>query len=382
MKVTDRLNSFIHPWMVKYVCRTYNKKMAWCKKRHPELFKPVDAEVTRQHLALWGKLGLPCSDKWLRFLSNISGKPDYRYCPEDLFYGCVERILNDCERQYHSADDKNALNLYVEQGDQARTILRYIRGAFYDADHQFVSESQAKKIIASDQGDLIGKACVKALGGHSISCFHFEKGKYVTSKGQELTLDFIKQANESYLLQEKIEQSDFCAQFNPASANSCKVTTLRCPWDGKIDVVAAGMRFGVTQDVFDNLSSGGIAVAVNPKTGELGSTAHNWFRADPFKKHPSTGIEFAGKIHPSWPEMRAMAIKYAARVPYMNIISWDMITDKNGKVRMIEANEASQSTDWLQYDFGGLFGEYTEGVVEWCAAHKQFDHFDHFRTWY
>lgn len=382
MKLTDRINQAVHPLMIKYVCRTYNKKMAWCKRRHPELFRPVDEEITHRHLSLWGRLGLPCSDKWLRFLTNISGKADYRYCPEDLFYARIERILNDCERQYHSADDKNAIDLYVSPEDQARTYLRFIRGAFYDAEHRFVSESEAQKIISADHGDLIGKACIHALGGHSISAFHYEGGAYRTSKGQALTLDFIKKSCESYILQEKIIQHDFSAQFNPSSANSCKVMTLRCPWNGQIDVVAAGMRFGVTADVFDNLSSGGISVALNPQTGELGKTAHNWYKADPFPVHPSTGVAFGDKRHPFWTEMRDMAVKYAERVPYMNVISWDMIADKDGKVRMIEANEASQSTDWLQFDFGGLFGEYTEDVVEWCVRHLAYDRFAHVRTWY
>ena len=382
MKVTDRINHMIHPLMCAYVRRTYNKKMAWCAKRHPELFKPVDGDVKNRHLKLWGKLGLPCSDKWLRFLSNISGIVDYRYCPEDLFYGRIERVLNDCERQYHSADDKNAIGLYVEKSLQARTILRFIRGAFYDEDNRFVPEARAKAIVESDNGEMIGKVCVNALGGHSISLFHYENGRNVSSKGIPLTLEFIKGCGESYLLQEKIEQHAFSAQFNPASANSCKVMTLRCPWDGTIDVVAAGMRFGVTKDVFDNLSSGGISVALDPKTGALGKTAHNWFRADPFPVHPSTGVEFKGKIHPQWQKMRKLAMSLADRVPYMNVISWDMIADKDGVVKVIEANAASQSTDWLQYDFGGLFGDYTEQVVDWCARNAQYDSFAHIRTWY
>ena len=381
MKLTDRINSFIHPLMIRYVCRTYNKKMAWCKKRHPELFKPVDADVTKKHLELWGRLGLPCSDKWLRFLTNISGIADYRYAPEDLVFARVERILNDCERGGREAEDKNQFDLYVDLKDQPRTFLRYIRGTFYDEEHRFVSEATAKAILSKDNGDLIGKVCVNSLGGHGISAFTFKDGAYVSTKGERLTTDWIKAVSHSYVLQEKVVQCDFSAQFNPASANSCKIVTLRCPWDGKIEVVKAGMRFGVTSDVFDNLSSGGISVAVSTE-GELGRVAHNWYRADPFPEHPSSHIKFAGQKHPFFGKMKEAACRYAAKVQNMNMLSWDMLADKNGDIKILEVNAASQSHDWLQFDFGGLFGKHTEAVVDWCSAHLDFDHFNHFRTWY
>lgn len=381
MKITDKLNRLLHPWMIKYVCRTYNKKMAWCEKRHPELFKPVDMEITRKHLELWGRLGLPCSDKWLRFLTNISGIADYRYAPEDLIFARVERILNDCERGGREAEDKNQFDRYVDLNDQPRTILRYIRGVFYDEEHNFISEAAARSLLEKDSGDLIGKVCVSSLGGHGISSFRFTNGKYVSSKGELLTVDRIKASSQSYILQEKVEQCDFSAQFNPSSANSCKLVTLRCPWDGKIEVVKAGMRFGVTSDVFDNLSSGGISVAVSTE-GELGRVAHNWYKADPFPEHPTSHIRFAGQVHPYFGNMKELACKYAARINTMNMLSWDMLADKSGNIKILECNEISQSHDWLQFDFGALFGKYTDAVVDWCVGHIDLDHFNHFRTWY
>lgn len=48
MKLADKFNRLVHPSMIRYVCRSNNKKMAWCEKRHPELFKPIDAEFAGQ----------------------------------------------------------------------------------------------------------------------------------------------------------------------------------------------------------------------------------------------------------------------------------------------------------------------------------------------
>jgi hypothetical protein len=141
------------------------------------------------------------------------------------------------------------------------------------------------------------------------------------------------------------------------------------------------MRFGVTSEVFDNLSSGGVSVAVS-LDGRLSKCAHNWYKADPFLEHPTSHINFEGLKHPHFEKMKELACKYAAKVHNMNMLSWDMIADMNGDVKILEVNATSQSHDWLQFDFGSLFGDYTEQVVDWCASHQKFDSFNHFRTWY
>ena len=382
MKLSDRINAAIHPFIVRRVCSTYRKKMRLVRSWHPELFKSIDTHVVNKHRGLWRKLGLGTTDYWVTWLSNLSGVVDYRYCPEDLLYARVERVLNDCERAGFGCEDKNQFFLYVPHELQAKTFLRFVRGAFYDEEFHWLSDKTAQSILDFDNGDMIGKVCVHSLGGHGISKFTYSGGHYSSSCCDRLTTDWIRKAADSYILQEKIEQCDFSAQFNPNSANSCKIVTLRCPWNGHIRVIKAGMRFGQTKSVFDNLSSGGLSVCVDVNTGELSPIAYNWYKSDPFKKHPLTGADFSNKMHPYFGQMRDIAIRYAEKVPDMNMLSWDMIADKNGNIKILEANAASQSSDWLQFAFGPLFGDETENVVEWCASHLQYDWFSHIRTFY
>lgn len=374
MKLSDKINMALHPLMVRRVVWAYRKKMGRVKRWHPELYKPIDAAVVAQHKALWGKLGLGTTDYWVTWLSNISGTVDYRYCPEDLLYGRVERILNDCERAGFGCEDKNQFFLYVPHEVQAKTYLRFVRGAFYDEEFNWVSERAAQSILDGIKMDTIGKVCVNSLGGHGIAKF--------SPRDARLNVDWIKKQGFSYVIQEKIEQCDFSAQFNPHSANSCKIVTLRCPWSGEIKVVKAGMRFGQTESVFDNLSSGGLSVCVDVNTGALSPVAYNWYHCDPHPTHPLTGLRFAGTVHPYWAAMKAAAIKYAAKVPDMNMLSWDMLADKDGNVKILEVNATSQSSDWLQFAYGPLFADETERVVDWCATHLQYDWFSHLRTFY
>lgn len=374
MKFTDRINAVVHPLMARRLMRVYWKKMGRVRKWHPELFSPIDPVIVAKHRELWGRLGLGTTDYWVTWLSNVSGVMDYRYCPEDLLYGRVERVLNDCERSSSGCEDKNQFFLYVPHEMQAKTYLRFVRGAFYDEEFRWMSETAAQSILDSTQDELIGKVCVNSLGGHGITKFepHDERRK----------VDWIKKQASSYVIQEKIKQCDFSAQFNPHSANSCKIVTLRCPWSGEVKVVKAGMRFGQTKSVFDNLSSGGLSVCVDVETGALSPIAYNWFHCDPHPTHPLSGVKFGGAVHPHWEAMKAAAIKYAAKVPDMNMLSWDMLADADGNVKILEVNASSQSSDWLQFAYGALFGDETENVVEWCAAHQDLDSFKHLRTWY
>lgn len=382
MKTSDKINEWLHPLMARRVCRVYRGKMKKVSEWHPELFKPINPETVLRHKKLWGKLGLGCTDRWVIWLSNISGAEDFRYCPEDVFYGRVERILNDCDRSGGGCEDKNQFFLYVPCELQAKTYLRLSRGAFYDEEFNWISDRAAQSILEKDHGDMIGKVCVRSLGGHGITKFSFDNGCYSGKGCNRLTTDWIRKTAVSYILQEKIDQCDFSAQFNPHSANSCKIVTLRCPWSGEIKVVKAGMRFGQTESVFDNLSSGGLSVCVDVTTGKLSRVAYDWFRCNPHLVHPMTNVEFADKVHPYWNDMRMAAIKYAGRVPDMNMLSWDMIVDKRGQVKILEVNATSQSSDWLQFAYGPLFAGETENVVEWCASHSEYDVFAHLRTFY
>ena len=375
MKTSDRINKLIHPLLLRRVLRKYRKKMELVRKWHPELYSPIDSSVVARHRELWGRFALGSTDYWVTWLSNISGIADYRYCPEDLLYGCVERVLNDCDRSGFGCEDKNQFFLYVPHEMQAKTYLRFVRGAFYDEEFHWMSEKAAQSILDSAQQDMIGKVCVQSLGGHGIAKF--------SPHDERLTVDWIKKQGNSYVVQEKIEQCDFSAQFNPHSANSCKIVTLRCPWSGEIKVVKAGMRFGQTKSVFDNLSSGGLSVCVDVETGALSPVAYNWYHCDPHPTHPLTGVRFGGAVHPHWAAMKDAAIRYAAKVPDMNMLSWDMLADADGNVKILEVNASSQSSDWLQFAYGPLFGDETERLVDWCVAHRaKYDVFNHVRTWY
>ena len=161
-----------------------------------------------------------------------------------------------------------------------------------------------------------------------------------------MTGSWIEKISDSYVVQEKLEQCEFANKFNSYSVNTCRITTLRCPWNGAIVVAKAGMRFGVSQAAIDNLSSGGIATGLS-EYGELGKFAFDDLCV---KKY---------EIHPYYQKMCEVVKLCASKIPNFNLISWDVIADSNGNIKIIELNLGGQGTDVQQFAFVSLFGKYT-----------------------
>ncbi len=380
MKFSDKLNACVHPLFVRYVLRAYRRKSERVEREHPELFRAVSPELVEKHKGLWGRLGLPCSDRWLRFHVNLTGIEDYRFCPEDLFFAHIERILVPSEMAGQGIEDKNSLDAFFGRGLFPETVIRYMRGCFFDADYHWLSEDAVNRVLRSDQGELVVKPCIASSGGVGIEAIRFENGCYLLG-GLPLDAARIRQIGGiSFAVQRRLISDTFSAQFNPSSANTCRMMTLRCPWDGEIVVLKTMMRIGVSEAIVDNMMKGGLCVNLDA-CGRFGRYGYDYNGAR-FESHPVSGIRFEGLKHPAYDQMVKVATQMAQRVPYFNLLSFDLLPDANGQVKIVEINATSQGITQLQYDHGGLFGEYSEAVVDWCVSHRELDTFKHFRTFY
>lgn len=365
MSLSVKMNQKLHGLMTRYVLRAYAKKSKRVKKKHPELFRPVDAGLSTKHRELWSRLGLKSGDRWLRLHVNLTGIKDYTFCPEDIFFSRIERIMNECGHAGFGVEDKGELFRYVPQGCEPEVVLRYVRGSFYDGSCNWVDRGEARKRL---QGVLVGKPC-RGSGGNGVELRN------------DLTPEWIEQnGGESYIVQKRIEQCDFTAQFNPSSINTVRMMTMRCPWSGEIVVCRSMMRLGVTDAVIDNMMKGGLCVCVGDK-GQLGKHAYD-YDGRRFEKHPVSGLTFEGLTHPGYMKMVETAKAIHSKILDFNLLSFDLVQRKDGSICVVEINATSEGITQLQYDFGGLFGKYTEQVVDWCVAHQRFDKMDHLRTWY
>ena len=154
---------------------------------------------------------------------------------------------------------------------------------------------------------------------------------------------------------------------------------MRCPWNGEIVVCRSMLRMGVTDAVVDNMMKGGLCVCVDGN-GCLGKFAYD-YDGKRLEKHPTSGLSFFGMQHPGYGKMVETAKSIHAKILDFNLLSFDFVQRADGSICVVEINVTTEGITQLQYDFGGLFGAYTEDVVNWCAAHKKNDSFAHLRIW-
>ena len=379
MKKSDRINIWIHSVFRRYVLNAYRRKSKRVELVHPDLFSPVSRELVKTHKRLWERLGVPCTDRWLRLHVNLTGIEDYRFCPEDVYFARIERIMCPTEMAGQGIEDKNCLDAFLGKGLFPETIVRYMRGSFYDSDYNWLDDARVNRILVEDHGDLVIKPCMSS-GGNGVERVCFQHKGYPVGSGFLDAAYIRKIGGESFAVQKKLVSDDFSAGFNAASANTCRMMMMRCPWNGEVVVLRTMMRLGTSDAIVDNMMKGGLCVCIDAQ-GRFGKYGYD-YNGRRFEVHPTSSIRFAGLIHPAYMDMVHTAKEIMQKIPYYHLLSFDLLPDQTGQIRIVEINASSQGITQLQYDFGGLFGEYTERMVDWCVEHGELDTFKHFRTWY
>lgn len=168
---------------------------------------------------------------------------------------------------------------------------------------------------------------------------------------KEDAMDFLqrlKNEGNSWMVEERIVQSNEMAQWNPTSVNTIRIPTfLR---DGKFTVIWTRMRMGKKGAIVDNAGAGGIVVNVDPQTGVVTTDgideAYNHF-----EQHPDAGLTFKGWQVPCWQELLQVVEELHRTVfPKHIYIAWDFALTDAGWV-VIEGN------------WGQLLGQQTASQV-------------------
>lgn len=143
--------------------------------------------------------------------------------------------------------------------------------------------------------------------------------------------------SDYYILEEIVHQGEQMAAFHPQSINTVRFVTY---YNGKDNsYLYAVVRIGVGESIVDNLSAGGIAAAVDLKTGKLITDAYRKITdyKEVFEVHPETGVRIKGSQLPDWNELLSIVDKIVTVVPEQKIVGWDFAYSDKGWV-LIEAN--------------------------------------------
>lgn len=159
--------------------------------------------------------------------------------------------------------------------------------------------------------------------------------------------------NGRWIIQDNVIQHHELSRVFPNATNCLRVNTVLR--NGKPEIFASFMKFGVGNCIMDNWDLGGILIGVqddlgylqpkgyyNPKTKSLGTCL----------RHPDSRVLFEGFNVPYYQESVELCLK-AHRYFYSRIIiGWDIIITDNGPV-ILEAN-SNPSITAIQMLFGDM----------------------------
>jgi hypothetical protein len=327
-------------------------------------------EQREKHNQLWSKLQRRVNHDWLEVYSAVSGRPDHRYVPEDIYYTEIEPRMNN--KLFSKAwTDKNSYELIL--GDRVKrpeVVLRSMNGVLYAPDFfpagrpaefpGFSRELSGEKLVI--------KPTMDSGGGKSVRVVK------VTDTGLEInppapgvtTLSgLFSMYGGNFIVQKYIRQHPWFARFNESSLNTLRVLTYRSVRDEKVHVLHWLLRAGRPGSVVDNQSSGGIACAI-----DVGGKLMNYGIDKTGTRHTGTqNIEFgaAGEV-PFMKEITVAALEVAACYRYSRLLGLDFAVNSEGEVILIEVNDSNNEINFFQMSSGPLFGDFTEEVASACLS--------------
>lgn len=264
----------------------------------------------------------------------------YNFYNPTVFYGVDTKRYSDKYYLYKLFIDRNI--------PTPKVIALYHDGGFLDN----ISMSDVLNNIGN--GDKLFFKPRYGQGGTGIIVIKNIAGKYFFNSAivsqKELEM-IINNSKSDYVVQKGIDQRKDISDINPTSVNTLRVVSQ---WRNNVPIInVCVMRIGRNGKDVDNSHQGGLSVQIDVMTGKMNKYAHEEHGYDRiYKSHPDSGFVFDGFVIKEWDSIKASILTYAAKLPEIKEIAWDIaIVDKG--ILVIEIN-LGYGIDHLQCCCGGL----------------------------
>jgi len=316
-------------------------------KEHKKLTKEQKKEVQDFYKSMIGKeIDLHCHE----YFYSRTGVFTKEYIPANFYHCEIVPRAN-----IHSAGsvlgDKNMCDFLFPGENIAHSILKNINGYYY-YEGRPVSEEDAISLCQEMEKVIIKPA--KESKGKGVQVFNVKAG--VTSLNGKTIQQLFKQYKKDFLIQECVRQHKDMAALNPTSLNTLRILSYHSGME--VLVIYSVIRIGRNGQVIDNQCAGGISTTIS-KDGKLGKIAFGGYAEDNIIK-TDTGVILDGYQVPSYDKAIEMVKRLHLKLPYFNIVGWDMAIQENGEPILIEFNT---NPGLSQSAFKSGMGEYTERII-------------------
>lgn len=331
--------------MKKYE-KKITKNFKELKHRH-KLNKAQKKEVQEFYQGLIGKsVPLYCHE----YFYSRTGVFNKEYVPNNIYH--CEIVPKANVKQYgHVLGDKNLCDFLFPGENIAHSILKNMNGYYY-YEGRPVSEEEAVTLCGNMEKVLIKPS--KESQGHGVQVFCVKDG--ITSLSGKSLKQLFKEYKKDFMVQDWVRQHEGMAALNPTSVNTLRILSYRSGME--VLIIYSVVRIGRKDSVIDNQCAGGISTTVS-EDGRLGSTAFGGYAEDDITA-TDTGILLDGYQVPSYDKAIEMVKRLHLKLPYFNIVGWDVAIQEDGEPVLIEFNT---NPGLSQSAFKSGMGQYTERII-------------------
>ncbi|MDN3493740.1 sugar-transfer associated ATP-grasp domain-containing protein [Winogradskyella bathintestinalis] len=274
---------------------------------------------------------------WLHTYCAFAGDFKEGWIP-DNFYG--EIVVPQINGEYGQISNRSALIGKLVKESQSLDICYFVNQLFLNLNNEVLNEELIRKLLFTENKKVVYKLEDSRQG----------KGIYFFDKNTFQMNEIKKLGNGVF--QKYIDQHPFFSEFTNSSVATIRITST-CDLNGNIDVKAGYLRFGREKDTHVK-SDSAMKIALNIKNGQLCEEAYfpNWVST---KHLPGSNFLFAGKTLPSFHDCINEVKRMHNCIPFIRSVGWDIIVDKDNKVRLIELNGGHNSITFNETIQGPCF---------------------------
>ena len=314
---------------------------------HRKLTKEQKKEVQDFYVSMIGrKIPLYCHE----YFYSRTGVFTKEYVPNNLYHVDLVPRANIHRLQF-AFGDKNMCDLLFQGENIAHTILKNMNGYYY-FEGEPVSEEEAIEKCKDLENVMIKPS--RESKGHGVQKFTSKDG--VSDLNGKPVAQLFKEYKKDFLIQEWVKQHKDMAALNPTSVNTIRVLSYRSGME--VLVIYSVVRIGRNGSVIDNQCAGGISTVIS-KEGKLGKYAFGGYSSDNILE-TDTGVKLEGYQIPSYDKAIEMVKRLHLKVPFFDILGWDVAIQEDGNPVLIEFNT---NPGLSQSAFKSGMGEYTERII-------------------
>lgn len=278
-----------------------------------------------------------------RYLFKKSRTNIYDFYPYSYF-GKLNRFFNDDEAR-PVLENKLFSHLFYTPLDVAMPRL-----LAFNHNETFIAGNESFRILnhekfrqflgnifsmIPDNDAIFIKKTWGSYGGDSI--FKIDRRQLNGSNGLDALYNKI--AGSDFIFQERLRQHPDLNCLNSSCVNTIRIDTF-IDRNRNVEPISAYLRVGLEGAAVDNISAGGMSVAIDIETGRLArqgymESSKNWTVL--VEEHPDTRKRFDETVIPYFDEVKKLVCRMAMMVPELRLIGWDIAIGEKGPV-LIEGN--------------------------------------------